>query len=702
MDVNPDRCSITNSFYSVYMKVLRIPGVMVASASIIATSMSIGFLQATLEPHLRKFELSPVVLGIMFVINGGTYAVTAPAWGWLCDKHARPKVATVAGCVLTVIGFGLIGPAPFIPSGTMLWVTISGLIIHGLGMSAQLVASFTDALRTAVDHGFPNNLETYGLISGLWTSTFALGAFIGPSIAGILFDNIGFRNASMFICALHLIVVSTTIFRPIDKYPSDRRHFHERRILHTKKQGVVACVFLCCYERKGPKLYTELGITENLRSSITDSGRSHSMSMSGRTSAARMAAVQSMPVDRPSFMNSLIACNSYSNRANAWSRTSCSGRFGYGSIEHNNKRQTFERTTPDSKSRVVRAATPVKLFSPICKQKTALPSSYLKMCCCTSPTYNIRRCCGQFFNRRAARKSTTRCTTATPQHVTKNIHYQSHLDTNHLSHIQNSYDICFGIYQNCVIDLFYSHQRKYQHLQAQGSMMNFPDGSMLSLVAVAAAVAVAVGPRLRRTFSTRKRFVKVVASAPTPATGSSIYDTLVYLVAFYRSPVCPPTTAQQPSSQHAEYYKKERAAACKIYRERFFELFIHLCCIYTCYAKLECSCTHRCIGITAGEHAKRRNDEEARVHVCIYTHSPLTDRTRRKPTVETSGLISKTLGLTPSTPILDIEQVEVTMKLSLENSRGWGTARVLDERQTVDEPRHRSHKTSSQHRSIRA
>ncbi|XP_014238865.1 MFS-type transporter SLC18B1-like [Trichogramma pretiosum] len=298
-----------------YMKVLRIPGVMVASASIIATSMSIGFLQATLEPHLRKFELSPVVLGIMFVINGGTYAVTAPAWGWLCDKHARPKVATVAGCVLTVIGFGLIGPAPFIPSGTMLWVTISGLIIHGLGMSAQLVASFTDALRTAVDHGFPNNLETYGLISGLWTSTFALGAFIGPSIAGILFDNIGFRNASMFICALHLIV------------------------------GVVACVFLCCYERKGPKLYTELGIAENLRSSITDSGRSHSMSMSGRTSAARMAAVQSMPVDRPSFMNSLIACNSYSNRANAWSRTSCSGRFGYGSIEHNNKRQTFERTT---------------------------------------------------------------------------------------------------------------------------------------------------------------------------------------------------------------------------------------------------------------------------------------------------------------------------------------------------------------------
>lgn len=71
---------------------LKIPGVLIAAASIIATSMSIGFLQATLEPHLRQFDLSPVVLGLMFVINGGTYAISAPVWGWLCDKYSHPKV----------------------------------------------------------------------------------------------------------------------------------------------------------------------------------------------------------------------------------------------------------------------------------------------------------------------------------------------------------------------------------------------------------------------------------------------------------------------------------------------------------------------------------------------------------------------------------------------------------------------------------
>jgi MFS family permease len=56
-------------------------------------------------------------------------------------------------------------------------------------------------------YGFPNNLETYGLISGLWTSTFALGAFVGPSIAGILYDSVGFRNGAMFIVLLNVVVV---------------------------------------------------------------------------------------------------------------------------------------------------------------------------------------------------------------------------------------------------------------------------------------------------------------------------------------------------------------------------------------------------------------------------------------------------------------------------------------------------------------
>lgn len=42
---------------------LKIPGILVSAMSIMATSASIGFLGATLEPHLRQFDLSAVLLG---------------------------------------------------------------------------------------------------------------------------------------------------------------------------------------------------------------------------------------------------------------------------------------------------------------------------------------------------------------------------------------------------------------------------------------------------------------------------------------------------------------------------------------------------------------------------------------------------------------------------------------------------------------
>ena len=42
---------------------LKIPPIFLAAYSILCTSLSIAFVQATLEPHLRQFELSPVSMG---------------------------------------------------------------------------------------------------------------------------------------------------------------------------------------------------------------------------------------------------------------------------------------------------------------------------------------------------------------------------------------------------------------------------------------------------------------------------------------------------------------------------------------------------------------------------------------------------------------------------------------------------------------
>ncbi|GJQ84892.1 hypothetical protein Trydic_g507 [Trypoxylus dichotomus] len=288
-------------------RILKIPGVLLSACSIIVTSMSIGFLQATLEPHLRQFELSPVILGLMFVINGGTYALIAPVWGWLCDRTCPPKVLTVFGTIAVAIGFTLIGPAPYLNTKTILWLTIVGLVIHGLGIAAQLVASFTDALRTSIEHGFPNNLDTFGLVSGLWTSTFALGAFIGPSVSGILFDNVGFRNATMFIFGLHLFV------------------------------GLLVTLFLI-FSRKTDG-YVEITKDEKLANGDVTSSIGRSLQSSVSESIRSIRSVGngiSIEKSRPAGMNSLIACNSY--KSQAWPRKEANSltmnaySYSYGAV----------------------------------------------------------------------------------------------------------------------------------------------------------------------------------------------------------------------------------------------------------------------------------------------------------------------------------------------------------------------------------
>ena len=77
----------------------------------------------------------------------------------------------------------------------------------GIGLGAEVVAGFADAHKSAILHGFPDTIDTYGLISGLWTSVFALGAFVGPTVAGILFDAVGFPYGTLFIIVTQLLAL---------------------------------------------------------------------------------------------------------------------------------------------------------------------------------------------------------------------------------------------------------------------------------------------------------------------------------------------------------------------------------------------------------------------------------------------------------------------------------------------------------------
>ena len=179
------------------------PAILIALFKVGSAAASLGFLQTTLEPHLHDLKppLSSFQVGALFMVVGGTYGLSLPLWGYLCDSQLSrnsPKFVEVIGAILIGSGFLVLGnfhfqqlflqfsfcisgPFKYFPFHKSLVTIIIGMTIHGFGLGASVVGGFSDAHKSAIKCGFPDTIDTYGLISGLWTSVFAFGAFVGKS-----------------------------------------------------------------------------------------------------------------------------------------------------------------------------------------------------------------------------------------------------------------------------------------------------------------------------------------------------------------------------------------------------------------------------------------------------------------------------------------------------------------------------------------
>lgn len=62
-----------------------------------------------------QFHLSPTMVGLMFLLCGGIYTLSAPVWGLLIDRFQCTTSVMVFGSAATVLSMALIGPSPFLP-----------------------------------------------------------------------------------------------------------------------------------------------------------------------------------------------------------------------------------------------------------------------------------------------------------------------------------------------------------------------------------------------------------------------------------------------------------------------------------------------------------------------------------------------------------------------------------------------------------
>merc|ERR1711973_24854 len=80
---------------------------------------------------------------------------------------------------------------------------IYGMItMGGIAYGLVLVSTFARAQGSAIRLGYTDDLPTYLLISGLWSSSVYLGAFAGPTIGGFLVEKVGFAQSCVYYVCL--------------------------------------------------------------------------------------------------------------------------------------------------------------------------------------------------------------------------------------------------------------------------------------------------------------------------------------------------------------------------------------------------------------------------------------------------------------------------------------------------------------------
>lgn len=77
--------------------------------------------------------------------------------------------------------------------------------ISGFGYALIMVSTFTRSQAEAIEHGFEDDIDTYLLISGLFSAAFYLATFIGPTLGGVFTDIYGYQTTTVGFFALYCL-----------------------------------------------------------------------------------------------------------------------------------------------------------------------------------------------------------------------------------------------------------------------------------------------------------------------------------------------------------------------------------------------------------------------------------------------------------------------------------------------------------------
>ncbi|KAL4715239.1 hypothetical protein ACJJTC_007821 [Scirpophaga incertulas] len=194
----------------------KIPSIIITGLVIVIVSNTWAFLDPTLEPHLRQFNLTTEQIGLIFLLFSSLYGIFSPIWGWVADRVHNHWCMMVWGLFLSTLGLLLLGPCPFIPGLPRdIWLDLVALSILGVSVALTLLPTFQGVLASSIyEGGCPEALATYSAVAGVWSCCYSLGEVLGPALGGALSQTYGFPVCATLCAAacFTMGVITLTFF----------------------------------------------------------------------------------------------------------------------------------------------------------------------------------------------------------------------------------------------------------------------------------------------------------------------------------------------------------------------------------------------------------------------------------------------------------------------------------------------------------
>lgn len=180
------------------------PTVLLVCGTALLVTIGIGMLEPLLPLHLADhFGAGPGPIGIVFGVMIVGFTVTSVIVGRLSDRVGRrgPILVGVAGVALLT---------PLTVVAGEIWLAALFLFLLGVAEGAMESPSLPFLAETV--EGASSGTEEssqFGAVYGLFDTSFALGAFIGPLIGGALLEAISLQ------AALTLYAVLVAVYLPV-------------------------------------------------------------------------------------------------------------------------------------------------------------------------------------------------------------------------------------------------------------------------------------------------------------------------------------------------------------------------------------------------------------------------------------------------------------------------------------------------------